>query len=162
MATTETRLRKHQCIPFLDTTKGGATPSWTRIDKSTIFALAANPEIEEMDYICFESPVSEVDHYVPSLPQEIVLNAGNPMYEFVSKFFHDLPVGEDAKVPALICFPPNAENEKLAWKVDDCVLELQEYNTVDRKITFTLRLGGNITRGTYTITNGVPTFTPDA
>lgn len=32
-------------------------------------------------------------------------------------------------------------------------------NTVDRKITFTLKLGGDITRGTYTITNGVPTFT---
>ena len=155
----ETRLRKHQCIPFLDTSGGATTATWTRIDKSTIFALAANPSTEEMGYICYESPITEIDHYTPSLPQEIVLNAGNEMYEFVFDYFFNLPVGEDAKVPALICFPPNANAEKKAWLVEDCVLELTEYNTVDRKITFTLQLGGDITRGTYTITDGVPTFT---
>lgn len=158
----ETMLRKHMCIPFLDTTKGGTTPSWTRIDKSTIFALNPNPQTETNDYICYESPVTDVDHYEPELPQEIVMNAGNPMYEFVFEMFFDLPVGAEAKVPCLICFPPDDSNNKKAWKVDECTLVLGEMNTVDRKISFTLNLGGDITRGTYTLTNGVPSFTADA
>ena len=68
----ETTLRKHMCIPFLDTTKGGQTPSYARIDKSTIFALNPNPQTETNDYICYETPVTDVDHYEPELPQEIV------------------------------------------------------------------------------------------
>ena len=156
----ETMLRKHQCIPFLDTTKGSTTPGWARIDKSTIFSLNPNPQVENMDYICYESPVSEVDHYEPELPQEIVMNAGNPMYEFIYEQFYDLPAGEEAKVPCLICFPPDGNNSKKAWLVNDCTLQLGEMNTGDRKISFTLKLGGDITRGTYTITSGVPTFTP--
>lgn len=156
----ETMLRKHQCIPFLDTTKGSTTPSWERIDKSTIFSLNPNPQTETMDYICYESPVSEIDHYEPELPQEIVMNAGNPMYEFIYEQFYNLPAGEDAKVPCLICFPPDGSNAKKAWKIDDCTLQLGEMNTVDRKISFTLKLGGDIERGTYTITSGTPSFTP--
>lgn len=109
---TETMLKKHLCIPFLDTSKGSGTAAWARIDKSTIFALNANPQSETMDYICYESPVTEIDHYEPELPQEIVMNAGNPMYEFIYGLFYDLPVGEAAKVPLLICFPPNGSNER--------------------------------------------------
>ena len=155
----ETMLKKHMCIPFLDVNQGSGTASWKRIDKSTIFALNPNPQTEEYDYICYETPVTEVDHYAPELPQEIVMNAGNDMYEFVFGMFYDLPTGEAAKVPCLICFPPDGEGNQKAWKIDDCTLELGEMNTVDRKISFTLKLGGDITRGTYTITDGVPAFT---
>ena len=155
----ETMLKKHQCIPFLNT--GSAeTPSWARIDKSTIFSLNPGAQTEQQDYICYEMPVTEVDHYEPELPQEIVMNAGNPMYDFIFEKFYNLPTGEDAKVPCLICFPPDASSNKKAWKIDECTLVLGEMNTVDRKISFTLNLGGDIALGTYTIsTAGVPTFT---
>lgn len=158
-----TTLRKHQCIPFLDTSKGGTTVAWAQIDKSTVFALNPGPQGDSQDYICYEAPVYEIDHYEPELPQEIVLEAGNEMYDFVFDQLFNLPVGEDAHVPCLICFPPDADNAKKAWKIDNCTLELGEYNTVDRKLSFTLRLGGDITRGTYSIAaqTGVPTFTAD-
>ena len=152
----ETTLRKHMCIPFLDTTKGGQTPSYARIDKSTIFALNPNPQTETNDYICYEAPVTDVDHYEPELPQEIVMNEGNPMYDFIYSQFFDLPVGEEAKVPCLICFPGSG---KKAWLIKDTTLVLGEMNTVERKISFSLNLGGDITRGTYTIsTAGEPSF----
>ena len=157
MAVTETTLKKHMCIPFLDVNKGTGEASWKRIDKSTIFALNPNPQTNTNDYICYETPVTEVDHYEPELPQEIVMNEGNPMYDFIYSQFYDLPVGEEAKVPCLICFPGEG---KKAWKIADTTLVLGEMNTVDRKISFTLNLGGDITRGTYTVTAGVPTFAP--
>lgn len=152
----ETKLRKHQFIPFLNTSST-STPTWTRIDKSTIFALNPNPQTETMDYISYELPVTEIDHYEPELPQEIALYEGNAMYDFVFEKFFGLPVGSDAKVGALLCF---AGTEKKAWKIDDTTLTLGELNTVDGKLSFTLNFGGDIDRGTYTISDGVPTFTP--
>lgn len=154
---TETKLTKNNFIPFLDTNKGSGTASWARIDKSTIFSLNPNPQSESLDYICYESPVEEVDHYEPELPQEIALYEGNPMYDFIAQMFYDLPVGSAAKVPALICF---AGTGKKAWMVPDNVIQLGELNTVDGKLSFTLKLGGDIQKGTYTVSEGVPTFTP--
>ena len=159
---TEVALRKHKCIPFLDTSKGSGTASWARIDKSTIFELNPNPQTEDRDYICDELPTTEIDHYAPELPQEIVMNANNPMYEFIFDMFYNLPVGDEAKVPCLICFPPNGNNEQKAWYIPDCVLVLGNMDTPGRKISFTLRFGGNIQRGTYTIADGVPSFTPES
>jgi len=158
----EVMLTKNLCVPFLATSGEGTTQSpyvWAQIDKSTIFALSANPQSEDFDYICYESPVSVIDHYEPELPQEIVMNEGNAMYDFIFQKFYDLPVGSDCDVPLLICFPTKADNKK-AWLIPQCTLELGEMNTVDKKITFTLKLGGDIQRGTYTISGGTPTFTP--
>ena len=151
----ETMLRKNQCIPFMNT--GSAqTPSWARIDKSTIFSLNPNPQTETQDYICYETPVTVIDHYEPELPQEIAMYEGNPMYDFVYGLFYNLPVGEEAVVESLICFPGT---DKKAWKIDETTLVLGEMNTVDKKISFTLNFGGDITRGTYTIsTSGKPSF----
>ena len=74
----------------------------------------------------------------------------------------NLPVGDAIRVPALICFPPKPSTSTptiAAWQVLDCRLLLSNYNSVDGKITFTLKLGGDIDKGTVTITEGVPTFT---
>jgi hypothetical protein len=79
------------------------------------------------------------------------------MYDFMFQMFYDLPIGSEAKVPALLCF---AGTGNKAWSVPNCVIQLGELNTVDGKLSFTLQLGGDIVRGTYTITSGVPSFTP--
>lgn len=152
-----TKLRKHEFILFIDTSKtGGKSPSWKRVDLSTIFDLNPNPQTQTMDYISYETPVEEIEKYQPELQQEIALYEGNSVYDFVFGMFYDLPVGAEAKVPALICFGGTG---KKAWQVMDCTLVLGSLNTVDGKLTFTLKLGGNIQKGTYTITDGAPAFT---
>lgn len=162
----ETKITKNQVIPFLDisgTINGEThTPQWARIDRSTIFDLALNPNSQETDYISLEAPIEEVDKYKPELPQEIALYRGNKIYDFVEQMVINLPVGDAIRVPALICFPPKPSTSTptiAAWQVLDCRLLLSNYNSVDGKITFTLKLGGDIDKGTVTITEGVPTFT---
>ena len=59
-------------------------------------------------------------------------------------------------VKSLMCF---GGQDKKAWQVDKTTITLGELNTVDGKISFTLGFGGDITRGTYAITDGAPTFT---
>ena len=66
----ETKITKNQVIPFLDisgTINGEThTPQWARIDRSTIFDLALNPNSQETDYISLEAPIEDVDKYKPN------------------------------------------------------------------------------------------------
>ena len=151
-----TKLKRNQFIPFLDVEKDTTLQacSWKRVDYSTIFELTMNEQEEEMDYICFENAVTEINSNQPELPQEIACYEGNPIYDFMFGQFFNMPTGSDVKVPFLMCFGGTA---KKAWR---CVATITSkvLNTVDGKITFSIKLGGDIDKGTYTITEGVPTF----
>lgn len=150
----ETKITKNHVIPFIDITGSG---EWKRIDKSTIFDLSFNPQSESVDYISMESAIEEVSSYQPELPQEIALYRGNEIYDFVEGLCIDLPVGDAIKVPFLLAWPPDNGTIR-AWRVNDCRLLLSNYNSVDGKITFTLKLGGTIEKGTATIGDGKPVF----
>lgn len=160
MADVMTKLKKTDFIPFLDVSdtinETTWTPSWKRVDLSTIFSLNPNPQTTTQDYICYETPVDIIEKYQPELPQEIALYEGNPIYDFVFGLFFDLPVGSAATVPVLMCF---GGTDKKAWQVKNATLVLGELNSVEGKLSFTLKLGGDIGRGTYVITEGVPVFT---
>ena len=157
MADAMTKLTRDKFIPFLDTAKDltFATSTWKRIDYSTIFELTMGEQEEDMDYICYANAVTEINSNKPELPQEIACYEGNPIYDFMFQQFYDMPVGADVKVPFLMCFGGTG---KKAWR---CVATITSkvLNTVDGKITFSIKLGGDIEKGTYTISEGVPTFT---
>ena len=159
MAEAEIKLTKNQYIPFIDTSdtihSGTWTPTWKRIDKSTIFDLNLNAQTKELDYISQELPTEEIESYKPELQQEIALYKNNPIYDFVFGRLYGLHVGDAAIAPVLLCFP--GDDEK-AWQIQRCVLVPGNLNTVDGKLTFSLKFGGDIERGTYTITEGAPTF----
>lgn len=151
------KLTRNQFIPFLDVLKDSTftTNSWKRIDYSTIFEMTMNEQEEDMDYICYENAVTEINANKPELPQEIACYEGNPIYDFMFEQFYNMPTGSDVKVPFLMCF---GGSEKKAWR---CMATITSkvLNTVDGKITFSIKLGGDIEKGTYTISEGVPTFT---
>lgn len=154
------KLTKNQFIPFLDTAKDltFAACTWKAIDLSTVFELTVGEVEEEMDYICYENAVTEITANKPELPQEIALYEGNPIYDFMIGELQDLPTGTGCKVPFLICFGGTG---KIAWR-GICTISSKVLNTVDGKVTFSMKMGGDITKGTYAITAGVPTFTPAA
>ena len=157
MGDTMTKLTRNLFIPFLDTAKDStfAENTWKRIDYSTIFELTMNEQEEDMDYICYANAVTEINSNQPELPQEIALYEGNPIYDFMFDQFFNMPIGSAVKVPFLMCFGGTA---KKAWR---CMATITSkvLNTVDGKITFSIKLGGDIEKGTYTIESGVPTFT---
>ena len=151
------KLTRNQFIPFLDVLKDSTfeASSWKRIDYSTIFELTMNEQEEDMDYICYANAVTEINANKPELPQEIACYEGNPIYDFMFEQFYNMPTGSDVKVPFLMCFGGSG---KKSWR---CMATITSkvLNTVDGKITFSIKLGGDIEKGTYTISDGVPTFT---
>lgn len=155
MADAMKKLSKTDYIPFLDTKGTGDTAVWSRIDLTTLFSLNPNPQTESKDYISMEVPIEEVKNYIPELPQEIATYEGNPIYDFIFKMFYNLPTGSACNVPFLMCF---GGSEKLAWQTVVTVV-LGELNTIEGKLSFSLKIGGDIERGTYVITDGKPVFT---
>ena len=151
-----TKLTRDKFIPFLDVLKDTtfATSSWKRIDYSTIFELTMGEQEEDMDYICYPNAVTEINSNKPELPQEIACYQGNPIYDFLFDEFFNMPTGADVKVPFLMCF---GGDDKKAWR---CIATITSkvLNTVDGKITFSIKMGGDIEKGTYTISDGTPTF----
>ena len=150
----ETKITKNMCMVFIDTSDGSSSPTWKRVDKSTILNLQMNAETESMDYISQEIASEEIKSYKPSMDQEIATYKGNPIYEFMFQKFYECDI---AHGKTLICFPPNEKGSQ-AWQIDDTTFTLSEMNFVDSKITWSMKFGGDIKRGTYTLNEGVPTF----
>ena len=162
------QLTRNLFIPCIDTSAAKDGSGYTPIDLSTIFELSWNPQEETKGYICYKVDSTEITGYQPELPQEIVLDSDNPIYNFVHDFGMKFPVGTDAEVPVLL-IEPNANGETVVgreWK--SAVISMQNMNTVDGKLSFTLKLNGDKRNGTVAITvdsqTGVKTiaFTPAA
>ena len=162
----ENRITRDLVIPFIDVsgTASGSewAPQWRRIDRSTVLEVAFNPVSEDVDYICYEAPVTELTGYRPELEQEIALYRGNPVYDFVEGMCVALPVGEQALVPLLLCWPPDANGAIRAWRIKRCVLLLRAYQAAEGRVTFALKPGGDIERGAVSFESGAPVFAPEA
>lgn len=166
------KITKDKVALYLDTSKtltsSSWVPTWNRVAKSTIFDLSFNPQSTTEDYIAYETAIEEISGYQPELPQEIALYRGDPIYDYIEELVYDLQVGDALRVPVLLLFPPELGSDgKLtgdikAWQIKDNRLLLSNFNTVEGKITFTLKLGGTYDRGTVEVVDGAPVFTPAA
>lgn len=157
MADVVTKLKKTQFIPFLDTTEDLtlASCTWKRIDKSTLMSISMNPQTETNEWIDLENAEEDVVSNQPELGQEIACYEGNPIYDFLSEKFFNMPTGQECKVPSLMCFGGSG---KKAWRSTSTII-FDSLDAVAGKLTYTIKLGGNVEKGTYSITEGAPTFT---
>ena len=157
MADVVTKLKKTQFIPFLDVSEDLtlAACTWKRIGKSTLMSISMKPQTETNEWIDSDIPEEEVTSNQPEIGQEIAIYQGNPIYDFLFAKFYDMPTGEECKVPFLQCF---GGTDKKAWRSIATII-FDSLDAVAGKLTFTIKLGGNVEKGTYTITEGTPTFT---
>ena len=154
-------VKKHKIALFLNAGTPGS-PDWVRIKKSTAFDLSLNPETQTFDYIADESPTEELMKYAPSLNQALTMYKGEPDYEYVFNRFYELKTGSDAKSEVLIVFfqEETATNTFKAWK-SECSIVANDLNSVDSTLTFDVRFGGTVAKGTAVVTNNVPVFSSD-
>lgn len=155
---------KDQSMLFIDFSETPSTPEWKRVRKSTVFDLAFNPETETQDFIDQRFPTDTLKSYKPSMEQETMLEEGDALFDEMFELMNSLPTGSNAIKPVLFVFPKKATSPAtsfVAWKVD-CMISFSNYNTVDRKLSFSLSFAGDIDYGTVAISSGAPTFTSDS
>jgi hypothetical protein len=155
------RLKKHNTIPFLNI-GATATPQWARIGKSTVFDLVLNAQTEENNFIEDEMATTDVIRYAPSLAQELQCNKGDEAFDYLYDLFYNLPTGEDVKKNLLVVFAGNTGTEEApkfkAWNTTSTLI-LDHFDSVAEKIYFSFTIT-KITKGTVTVSDGVPTFVP--
>lgn len=159
-AKTNTMVKKHMIGLFLDTS---ATESeeYTRVAKSTELTIEMNGETEEYDYIVDEMPTTELMYYKPSIETPLTMYTDDPMFTYIFGKFYNLEVGTQTGTTAMLVFmfDGNKETGYKAWKVPASIV-ITDLNAVDSTITFTIEFGGTVQRGTATMQEGKPTFTP--
>lgn len=157
-------LTRNLFIPCLDTSVAKDLSGFVPIDLSTIFELGWNPQEQTYAYICNKNDSTEVTGYQPELPQEIVLDSENPIYNFVHEFGMSFPVGSAAEVPVLIIEPDEDAEPTVGRLWRHAIVSMQAMNTPEKKLTFTLKLNGEMENGTVTIVESggtkTITFTP--
>ncbi|MCR5607138.1 MAG: hypothetical protein K6F69_10045 [Treponema sp.] len=157
-----TMVKKWKIAPFLN--KGTIPePNWFRIKKSTAFDLALNPETQDYDYISDESPTTEIIKYKPSLTQSLTMYKGEDDYEEIFNHFYNLHTGSDAKTEILLVFFQESQTVGSntyykAWK-SDCVIAVNNLNSVDSTLSFDIFMNGTVDKGYITITDGSPVYT---
>ena len=157
------KLTRDLFVPLIDRNKlTGASAEgfdWVRVDKSTIFALAFNPQEETFSYINAPNDSTEVTSYQPELPQEIVLDSSNPLYVAMHDFAMKMPIGSAAEVPCLLVMPDASTGEATkGYLWEHAIISMQELNSVDGKLTFTMKLNGIKKDGTVTASDGTFVF----
>lgn len=158
-------LTRNLWIPFIDSTLGAesGTYTWVRIDKSTIFELSFNPSEETVGYIDSANDSTYIKSYAPELPQEITLDNDNPLFKVMLPFMMGMPTGSSANVPVMLVYPDletGKATDAMVW--EEAIVSPQTINTVDGKLTFTLKLNGDAIKGTVSELEGTWTFSPAA
>lgn len=146
-----------------ETVAENAGQDWVRIDKSTIFDLAFNPQEETSGYIDEANDTTYVKSYQPELPQEIILDSANPLFKLMFPFCMAMPTGGDAVVPVLLQVPNlDTAQPTDAYMWASALVSPTDLNTVDGKLNFSLKLNGDAVKGTAsTGDDGAVTFTED-
>ena len=154
----EVMRKKHLNYLFLDVSDS-STPDWKRCSTSTDFAIAYNPTTEERDYISYANPIDELENYKPSIGQTQTAYIGDPVYDFIANLARTQAVGDDAVCNCMIVRQETEGNAHLAERFP-ALITIDTDDFVAKTITYTINYHGDITLGTATIADGVPTFTP--
>lgn len=158
------KLTRDKFIPLIDTTFGAEAGTYelTRVDKSTIFDLAYNPTEETVGYIDSPNDSTQVTGYALELPQEIVLDNKNPLYsKLLPKIREAVRTGNPIKAPTATVYPDMETGEATdADMFDDATISPQNLNSVDGKLSFTIKLNGTPKPGTVDYSLGKWTYSP--
>lgn len=130
-------------------TEEGTGYAWARVDKSEVFDLALNPQEVTKAYIETANDETSINSYQPQLDQEIVIDGNNEVYSLMYEFFMHMPTGSDAEVPCMLIMPSVTDPDVAdAYVWDKAILSPSNLNTVDKKLTFSMKLNGAMKRGT--------------
>lgn len=152
-------LTRNYFIPFVDKNRlEGKTgdPVWVRVDKSTVFEFAFNPQEETYGFIDMANDTTQVKSYQFELPQEIILDSDNDcyaaMYAFYKRIFTGGGTGGDAVIPVLIGMPNIEDPTKTdGFMWSQASVSPDNINSVDGKTSFTLKLNGDAVEGEITV-----------
>lgn len=157
-------MERKALIHFMDSTFGGATPTWFKIGADIEdMSVNLNPEVDQKQNILGESR-TEDKGYKPSMDADpYYAKVGDSIYSKIKDIAMNRKTGDDCqtKILEVIVEDESAESHD-AW-MEDVIVKPQSYGGDTKvNIPYNVSFNGNRKKGTVAFTNGVPTFTEDA
>ena len=160
------KINRDEWVEFLNTTPGGASPSWAIIgvgitDKSTDY----NAEKTEEKWIIHRNKNVSIDSYGLTSGVEQTCYKGDEVFEFIDDIRYRLATGAKADTTLLEIDKYSVTNENTTptyrarqWTV---AIEVSSHGGDTAKINYTINYTGDPIFGTATFSKGVPTFTEE-
>lgn len=151
--------RDDAMITWLDTTPAGQSRTWALLGVGiTAYAISYNPQVETEKWIIEKN--ARTDHESNQKQSEITqkMYKNDPCYEFAK-------AGRDKlNYVTHILDVDGAYEEGGSYpaKMSDGLLAITSYGGENAEIGYSLYYNGDPVEGTVTVTDGVPTFTPNA
>ncbi len=164
MAETMKKLKRSALLHYLDSTFGGQTPAWFIIGKDVEdMSVELNPDTETVKNILDESTVND-NGYEPAFDVDTYF--ANPsdgeFYEKIKDIAMNRKTGDECKTKVLEILIDKTSGPYDAW-IEDCIVKPQSYGGAQGgvRIPYNVTFSGNRQKGTVTIVDRVPTFTPE-
>lgn len=167
--TTIGKLPRSAHITYIDATFGGDTPVWYRIGKDVEdMSVNLNPQTETKKNIWDETTVED-NGYEPQIDVDTYYanpddpaNGAAMFYAKLKNIAMNRLTGEACKTKYMEVLIDKTTGAYDAW-VEDCVVKPTSYGGPQGgvAIPYTVYPDGNREQGTVTITDKVPTYTPN-
>lgn len=123
--------------------------AWARVDKSEVFDFAFNPQENTKGYIDTANDSTFVEKYQPQMDQEIIVDGNNEVYSLMYEYSMHFPTGSDAEIPCAVIMPSVKDDSVAdAFLWEQAILSPSNINTIDKKLTFSMKFNGEMKRGT--------------
>lgn len=168
MADTVVAVQRDEWAEFLNTVPTGTNPTWSRIGQGVSEnTISYNGNVVTETFIHQRNASNSLDSYAPQIPVTQYAYKGDPVFDFVDGLRKARAVGSACETQLLMinkydCDEAGttftAELQNVAIQVDSFGGPGGERNQIGYNILF----NGDPTKGTATITDGVPTFNANA
>lgn len=158
------KLERKALAHFVDAGMGKGSKNWFLLGKDIEeLSVDLSPDVETKENILGETAVTDNGYEVTIEADPYYANPEDSIYEPLLDIAMNRKKGGACKTQYLeVIIEDTSDPKHKAW-IEDCSIKPNSYggDTSGLAIPFTIYPDGNRKQGTVTISDGVPTFTPD-
>ena len=162
MPDTITKIKRSQIATFIDTTPTGTNRTYKILGVGiSNYSISYNPQTEQEQWIIHDNASTTVTGNQKSGDIEQRMYKGDPCFEYINGLRDK--TGGDTQTTVIDVDMWDATNSAYKAKKQDATIAVTSYGgDTNATIGYTLYYNGDPIEGTVTITDGVPSFVPNA
>lgn len=156
------KLERCALAHYLDSTFGGADPSWFRLGVDMEdFSVELNPDVETKKNIIGETSVKDNGYEPSATADPYYANPEDAIYEHIRDIAFERKKGDVCKTKYLEVIIEDTKAETHLAFVEDAIVKPTSYGggAEGIAIPFDIHFTGNRQKGTVTLVDGIPAFT---
>lgn len=159
------KIGRDKVLTYMNTTPGSTATYGLLGMGVTTGQISMNANTTTEQYIHQTTAYNSIDTYAPTFGVTQTAYKGDAVYDFVFGLYINRATQSDAETDILNIYLAETSNNAFLAEKQNVAIEISNYGGDAGEpvsIEYTIHFNGNHEKGTATITDGVPTFTPDS